>query len=438
MSKTVSTPTRALPIRYSTAAIILHWALAFLLILQLSLGWRLETLTGLTQFNGYQLHKSIGITILALSLLRLVIRVLHKRPAPVDGPPALTFLAHAVHVLLYVVMIGGPITGWIMVSTAKVKMQTMLFGTLPVPSLPLGSAWNGPSQAAHSALAWLFVALLFLHVAGALKHHLEREDLLGRMLPKTRPSRAALHAVAVVALLGIVAALAIGKLLPLGGAAAPVPVAVPEENGAEEVTNLTPANAAAIDNAAVAPTAVNAIETATTNAAEPDVKAASPWSVSPGGKLGFRADYSGTAIDGSFKRWDADIVFSPDDLDHSRISVTIDLASADTADSQRDDMLRSDSFFDIATHPRATFTSSKIRHVSGNRYSAAGTLSLHGQSKPLTVDFTLDIAGESATASGTARIARTVFGVGGGEWASTDNIKDDVGVSFRFKAKRKP
>lgn len=430
MSETVKPPTR-----YSLAAIILHWALAALLLFQLSLGWRLESLPqGVQQFNGYQLHKSVGITILALSLIRLAIRFTHRRPMPVDGHPALVFLAHAVHGLLYVVMIGGPITGWIMVSTARVKLQTVLFGLVPFPSLPLGSGWNAPAEAAHSALAFLFVVLVVLHVAGALHHHLLRDDVLGRMLPRVA-SRNALNVAAVVALLGIIAALALGKFWPVGGSAvATPPVEAPVDNGA----NAVAANEAAVENVAAAVTnAAESVANAAANTAEAAAKtAAVPWKVSAGGQLGFRADYSGTAIEGGFKRWDADIVFSPDDLDHSHISVTVDLASADTADSQRDDMLRSDSFFDIATHPRAAFTSSRIRHKSGKTYSAAGTLSLHGQQKPVTLDFTLDIAGDTATTSGTAPLSRTAFGVGSGEWASTDNIKDEVTATFRFKAKR--
>ncbi|MEL0210519.1 MAG: cytochrome b/b6 domain-containing protein, partial [Novosphingobium sp.] len=134
------------PERYSAIAIALHWAIALLLLFQIGLGWALEDLPkGAVQFAGYQFHKSVGITILLLSLARLVVRLFKARPAPVQDGKAQMMLASAVHVLLYAVMIVGPLTGWIIVSTAKVRLQTMLFGTIPWPDLPVGQAFHEPA-----------------------------------------------------------------------------------------------------------------------------------------------------------------------------------------------------------------------------------------------------------------------------------------------------
>ena len=73
--------------RYSAAAILLHWTIAALLVFQLALGWRLSAIhPGIGRFAAYQLHKSVGITILLLSLVRIVVRLLVRRPAPVAGP----------------------------------------------------------------------------------------------------------------------------------------------------------------------------------------------------------------------------------------------------------------------------------------------------------------------------------------------------------------
>jgi cytochrome b561/polyisoprenoid-binding protein YceI len=421
------------PARYSSAAIFLHWTLALLLFFQLSLGWRLEELEGLPQYVAYQLHKSVGISILLLSLARLAIRLVVKRPAPVVQPPLFAFLASAVHVLLYVVMIGGPITGWIIVSTAKIKVQTMLFGTIPWPHLPLGPGWNDPAEAAHSLIGWLLVGLVVLHVAGALKHHIERHDVIGRMMPRAIRSWGGLGTAAAVAIAAIFGAMFLAKALPFGST--PVAVAAPDN-----AANAMIEEPAALDNAANAATDVaqNVATNTLANETEEDTDEtkAAPWRVAPGGQLGFKADYSGSAIDGTFRSWDADIMFSPDDLAGSRIRVTVDLGSVDTADGQRDDSLKGDGFFDIATHPRATFRSTRIAHRGGKAYRAAGTLSLHGQSRPVTLDFTLDIKDDDATVSGSAPLSRTAFGVGTGEWSDTDTIKDGVAVTFSFKAKR--
>lgn len=413
------------PSRYSAIAIVLHWALALLLLFQLALGWRMEDLprgSGET-FAAFQLHKSIGISILLLSLARLGLRLVFPRPAPWPDSRLNMMLARGVHVLLYLVMIGGPLTGWILVSTSRTKVDTLLFGTVPWPHLPLGSAWHEPAEAGHAVLAWLLVGLFVLHVAGALRHHVLREDLLGRMLPARLASHGALTAGAIAALAGTALAFAAGQWLPIGKAAtATSPAIAPTQLASPAPTEST---------------APEASESASPEASESAAStAAVPWTVEPGGRLAFRADYSGSPVDGSFTRWDADIRFSPDDLEGSRVRVTIDLASADTADGERDAMLKGDSFFDTAAHPRATFVSSRIRERGPGKYAAAGTLTMHGVSRPVTLDFDLRIEDDRAMASGSARLSRTAFGVGSGEWAATDQIADGVSVNFRLKARR--
>lgn len=443
MSVSTSRSARSSSPRYSGAAIFLHWLLAALLLFQLSLGWRLETLDTVPQFLAFQLHKSVGITILLLSVARLAMRLVVRPPAPVPASPLLGFLARATHVGLYGVMIGGPLTGWALVSSAPVRMQTLLFGAIPWPDLPLGGQWNDAAEVAHEAVGWLFVALVVLHVAGALRHHLKRDDVIGRMMPRAIITWRGLTIATVVALLGGAGALAAAKFWPFPPptqrVARDIDLAVIEEAvpagpsaGAEAPANAANAAAAAM----AASPAANAAQ-AETGTATPAAVVATPWQVQAGGKLGFKVEYSGMPIDGGFKRWNADIVFDPEDLPNSTISVTIDLASVDSADSERDNMLASDSFFDVAAHPRARFRSTRISHRGGNAYRAAGTLTLHGQQRPVTLDFTLDIKGDDATVTGSTGISRTAFGVGSGQWASTDSIPDNVAVTFSFKATRK-
>ncbi len=420
--------TPAPPARYSAAAITLHWLLAALLALQLALGWRLEGLgQGAAAFAAFQLHKSIGIAILLLSCARLGLRLAVPPPPPLPDKPVNLLLARGVHWLFYLVMIGGPLSGWIVASTARIKVPTLLFGVLPWPHLPLGRGWLEPAEAIHGALGWLLAGLVVLHVAGALRHHWLREDLIGRMLPGAWREWRTQSVAVVAALLALGAAFALGQTMPFGsGAAQPAaPVAAQQ---------------------AIVPKQPEPVLTATptaTPSAEPseeptdEAMPAALWQVEPGGRLSFRADYSGSPVDGSFRRWDAAIRFSPDDLDGSSIRVTIDLASVDTADGERDEMLRSDSFFDIAAHPQAVFTSRTIRSRGGERYEAAGMLAMHGASVPLTLPFTVTIDGNRAAASGSARLKRTAFGVGSGQWADTGTIADGVAVNFRLKARKK-
>ncbi|MDI1296568.1 MAG: cytochrome b, partial [bacterium] len=168
--------------RYSLIAIILHWAIAALLAFQIAVGWALEDL-GARGFALFQLHKSVGISILALTLVRIAARFWKPRPAKLEGGWQ-GALAQGVHGGLYAFMLGAPLTGWALVSTAKVKVPTLIFGTIPLPHLPLPMGAHGLAANSHGLIAWLGIALVLLHVAGALRHHvLMRDGLIWRMVP---------------------------------------------------------------------------------------------------------------------------------------------------------------------------------------------------------------------------------------------------------------
>jgi cytochrome b561/polyisoprenoid-binding protein YceI len=421
---------------YSRSARILHILIALLLAFQLGLGWRLEFLEKTAaQFPAYQLHKSVGISILVLSLIRVAIRFMHPRPAMLPDSRLNHALAKAVHGGFYLVMLGGPITGWMLVSTAKIKVPTLLFGMIPLPHLPIPQSVGGFAHEAHELLAWLALGLFVFHVAGALRHQFFRnENLLGRMLPHAGGaspiSRGKSTAVAGIALLLMWVAHAGGWQWPFNEGPAKAAITVPAEG---------PPVAAALPAAKADEEPAEEEEAKEPEEAEKEVTAAMPlsgWSLQPGGTLGFVASMNGDSINGRFASWTGDIRFSPDDLPGSKIGVTIDLASADTSDGQRDEMLRGSDFFNIAAHPKARFTSNRITHKGGDRYAAAGMLDLHGVKRPVTLDFTLKIDGDTARASGSTRLDRTAFGVGSGDWAATDQIAGAVSVRFDFRARR--
>ncbi len=183
--------------RYSSVAIVLHWIIAAVILFQLFLGWRMNDLAGLARSSILQLHKSIGIAILLLSLARLAWRLVNPPPPePKTVTPRERWLAGWVHRGFYVIMIGLPLTGWAMISTTRVGPGTMLFGVIPWPRIPLLPLLPRGLQEtlsvvfdnAHVALVWLTLALLFLHIAGALKHHLiSRDPVLSRMAPGVPP-----------------------------------------------------------------------------------------------------------------------------------------------------------------------------------------------------------------------------------------------------------
>lgn len=419
--------------RYSRAAIGLHWAIAGLLAFQLGLGWRMVDLgSAAAMYLPFQLHKSIGILVLALSLARLAVRFARPRPVPIDGIGGV--LAHTVHAVLYGFMIGGPLTGWALVSTAKLKLPTLLFGTVPWPHLPIGPGWHEPAQAAHGLLGWVGAALIVVHVAGALRHHLgaaAHPNVLGRMIPAAGAARAGL-------IWGGAAAAILG-----GAFCLPWLVYAKAISAQPAVQPALAANVEASVEASVVERAVPGQGAATTEALAPEGVASSApvdalpprWQLLPGGKLGFRATVNAEAVDGAFSGWSADIVFDPEQPQTGAIVVRIPLLSVASGDDTRDTMLKGADFFGEGPAV-AVFRSSSIKRGGKDRYIANGTLSMNGVSRPINVMFGLNVNGAKAQATGVATLDRTAFGVGKGDWAGTDQIAGKVDVMFAFDAKR--
>ena len=147
------------------------------------------------RFPVVQTHKSIGLTVLVLSVLRLIWRLMNPvPPLPLGMSTSLRILARSTHYLFYFLIIAIPFTGWAMTSASPLGNPTMYFGLFPWPNIGWLAALpraekHGYDEAfgtAHSVMAYFAVALLLLHVAGALYHHYRRRDeVLKRMLPGT-------------------------------------------------------------------------------------------------------------------------------------------------------------------------------------------------------------------------------------------------------------
>ncbi|CAN7661862.1 YceI family protein [Phenylobacterium sp. LjRoot225] len=426
--------------RYSTTAIVLHWLIAAGIVLQVALASRMEGPPTPAVFAVAQLHKSIGITLLLLSLARLAWRLIHP-PArlPSAMPRWERELARLVHVGFYLVMIGLPLTGWIMVSASRFNLPTLLYGVVPWPDLPglstlapaAKTAWREFGEVGHGLLVKATYGLLALHVAGALKHQLFSRDepVLARIAPGARPGRW-LEPRLLLILVGFVTVIGFGRLVrpPLPAAAGPAAAAVIQQN---PVAPPEPAEAAQ-----PAPPAQAAADNAPPQAAKPPAEPGR-WAVQPGSTVAFAVPWSDQTVQGRFDRWRGDILFSPEALDRSRVNITMDLASVNTGDAQRDATLASADWFDEAAHPPATFTASRFEKTGPDRFVAHGVLELRGVKKPVDLPFRLKIAGDTARVTGSAVLDRTAFGVGQGEWAATDQIAGQVRVSVDLTARRK-
>lgn len=164
---------------------------------------------------------------------------------------------------------------------------------------------------------------------------------------------------------------------------------------------------------------------------------ASAWTVNkPTSHLRFSSSVGGMSFTGSFGSWNADIHFDPKNLAGSSVSVRIDMASARTGASERDEALPGADWFATAKYAQASFTARSFKDLGGGRYQATGMLTMRGTVRPLAVTFKLLVSGDQARMSGTATIDRHAFGVGQGQFAAADTVPFAVQVGIDIVAKR--
>ncbi len=173
--------------RYSRGAMLFHWLIALLIVGNVLGAWFSEDLPKPDRAAIMALHKAVGISVLALTLARIAWRLMHRPPPMIETLKAWeTALAKVTHWLFYILMLALPLTGWAFVSAASKGKPVSIFGLFEVPALPvtLNKATAGTFNDLHSTLGWLIVALLGLHVAGALKHQfVDHDGTLRRMIP---------------------------------------------------------------------------------------------------------------------------------------------------------------------------------------------------------------------------------------------------------------
>ena len=442
--------------RYTAVAIVLHWAIAAAILFMIPLGfWMHEEAehgnvrTGL--FTAYQLHKSIGLTVLALSLVRLGWRLANPPPPlPEHMPGWERFTAKLTHWAFYGLMIGLPLTGWLYVSAgwsihdeAPLPVPTHWFGLFEVPhlfelnqaSLDVREGAAKAALTAHAYLAFAAIGLVAMHVAAALKHHLfDKDETLAHMVPGLRapfekeeppknPVRLAVLGVG-LSLVVVAAAAALFTVGTLGPA--PATQAPPSTFEVVEA-----------DPAPVAPTTP---DSTTPDGAAAPAAAVPRWTVDArSSSIGFAYQYEdengATPFHGRFTRWRATIQFDPNHLDASSAVVRIETASAATGVAAHDGALPSQEWFDSIAHPTAEFRTTRIRSRGDNAYEARGRLTIRGESRDIDLPFTLSIDGDRASMRGTTTIDRNDFGVGEGG-SGDDLISREIQLTIRVDATR--
>jgi cytochrome b561 len=182
-----------MPARYTRTAIALHWIIGVLMIVNVGLAWSWDYVADESVRPLINNHKSIGITLLLLVSMRILWRLTHRPPALSDHLKTWEkHAAHTAHILLYVVMFALPLSGWIMDSAYKdaATHPNFWFGLFQWPRLGFVMSLDPATkksvhdffEAAHGLSADILYFLVFVHVAGALKHQfIDKDRELARM-----------------------------------------------------------------------------------------------------------------------------------------------------------------------------------------------------------------------------------------------------------------
>jgi cytochrome b561/polyisoprenoid-binding protein YceI len=386
--------------RYSGVAIALHWAMAALLVFMIWLGWNMDE-----NEARYQLHKSIGITILFLTLARLGWRLMNPPPElPADISPWERRVSHGVQVGFYALMLGLPLGGWLLVSVSPFQVSSVLFGLIDWPHLPFTAGLRSEDFYAvvlnlHSKGAWVIIVLLGLHVAGAVKHEMGVEDgVLRRIVPgggltPRRPGNAVRSAVAAFGGSALLFALIAGAAMLGPGRMAPAPPLASTGGGNWEV----------------------------------DYDASA---------IGFSGENDGDTFSGTFRRWTADVTFDPVRLAQASVIVRVDMASAATGMRLYDSTLREAEWFNLAAHPQATVVLTDFEALGEDRYSATASLTLKGVTASERLDFLLAIDGDEAVLSGETAFRRRDLNLGMGSDPDGKWVSDEIRITVSGRARR--
>ncbi len=437
--------------RYTTGAIVLHWVIAVLVILQIAGGYVMDDAVeegSALQYTLFQLHKSVGVTVLLLTVARILWRLFNPPPADPPGVSATDRrIAGIAHRIFYVLLLAIPLAGWLVITVSPIQIATVLYfqDWLPWPNLPVLGSLSPDARAGiehlaqdvHGILAYAMGALVLLHIGGAMKHQLKDGRYLRRMTGFAGgdgPRNAFGHATTVVTTLAI-------ALVIIGSAG----IARHTAQGAQADDGVSPDQAAVLgaepastaEVAAVGPVAATTDETPA--ASEPASPAAvvPQWAVRPDeSALTFRFGYQSGEVVARFDAFDADIAFDPDHLDQSAIQVDVDLASvAIESGGVAMTQLRGPDGLAVDDSATATFTSDTIR-ATDEGYVAEGRLTLRSAEQPASLAFTLEIDGDQAIAHGSTTLERLAFDIGAQSDPKGGTVSPTVRIEFDLMADR--
>ena len=377
---------------YGSVAQFFHWAIALLIFWAIAMGKIAEEMPfSPEKVDLFVLHKSAGITVLILVVMRLAWRFIS--PPPKLGLDAKQEkLAHLGHWALYGLMIALPISGWLLTSAAGYPFAW--FHLISVPNLPVGEELKGLFGEIHEVLFYIIAAAIIGHVAMLIHHKkAQGKSYLPRMLPGQKMAAGVILLLILCGLLGYT-----------------------------------------VLSSRVAPTAIDKVSDEMVVPKSPTAivgQSNSPlWQPTEGtNKLAFKGRYSGEPFDGEFKSFAPKLYFDPSAPESGIFDVTINTTTVTTYTSDWDSTLSGRQWFAFSQYMQAQFYSDNIKE-SGEGFVAEGTLSLKGVSQPVALSFTWQEQDTGAVLfMGQATLDRRDFNIGSGEWLEDDCVGFDVNIA---------
>lgn len=389
--------------RYSLFAILLHWITVASLVLIAAIGWYMSELPdgAMGQEFLYQFHKSLGITVLFLTLARIVWRLMNPPPPlPSDLSRGEKLIASVVHAGFYVLLFAIPVSGWIYVSTTRdFQVPTVLFGIISWPHLPLTEnsnveSINAIAESTHSALVWATVVLLVLHVAGAVKHQFSGEGGVLHRMFIARKSPIFLWRLAIATF---------------------VPFLI-----FSSITLCT-----------------NRVSRTSDSFQEHSLSNTGNWIIDyDNSEIRFSGVHDGSNFSGIIENWSADINFYINAPDQSRIKIQIHSTSAKTGTRLYDDALTSTEWFDAVNFPIIIVTIDEVHHFD-DQYTSQATLKIKDRTITVPFDFQLSQIDYQTQMKGQAILSRNSLNLGQVSDPNNEWVSDQIIVDATVLANRK-
>ena len=384
-------PTSNTPRSYGSVTKTFHWLTVLLILTAIPLGIIANKLAYDTsealEFKAFlfSMHKTVGVTAFFVALGRILWALSQPKPSGLHPERrAESFLAELVHWLLYGSLLLVPLSGWIHhASTSGFAPILWPFGQ-NLPMVPKSESLAALTAGLHIVFERVLALSIFLHVAGALKHHfVDKDDTLRRMLPGMTeagtPHASSKLAPFMTAIVVWIAALGVGSAIGIYNS----------HSDAAQIVALE--------------------------------EVQSDWHVDSG-MLNLEITQFGSQVSGSFEDWTVDITYTELESpgSHGTVRAVISIGSL-TLGSVTGQALGPD-FFDADTHPTAEFYAELMFQADG--YTADGTLSIRGTAIPVSMPFDLYVEGETAQMKGRLELDRRDFKIG-------DNMPDESSLAFK-------